>query len=677
MLLALLDGVCCFFRSPSEVYFHWQVHAHIRIALSTHYKTALIVFVVGPIGSALASAHSTTGFLTVAVCWLAFSLMKAWEVTRPSAFPTFVRNQFEQAVRANRAVNALSRKSSPPKDLTSDELSLLRFFESVTTELLSEEQRDSVWSMRGGVGSQGQLGFTSIRYHLAFSGYASSTCLSRAPAYTGRLRAILDVLISHMLDERVWCYLDHYWPDVRDPFLCTENVMWSAHVLSLVAMYEAALGDDKFRRPGGLVASRHDPETGAVIVYTSDAATLAAHLAQSMRDNPTGGVPCEPGLVFFQCNNHLMIALRLLEALTSHLPEGAGRLDFRAERQRWERYALESMSTSGGIATAAFKLVSVARMNAKAELATVPFGHLGGDGWCLSYYFAWAETAETPRSIWHRLSKPIFERMNALESPPIKPCCDESESEDGRSGGDGVKGGEPPNTCCCNLNLPVGVWACSLLPAMAQAGDLTSFGKVDDYLRKHYRRSLKASTKGRGDRMWVEETVEWAIGNTATYLFGLALKEGSSLREMVHAPLPPSYFKRALVEEIEAPRDSNIRTADIYRCWREDDDRQDVCKDSKLHVGVRFTAEELPETALTLTLRLANVSSVAHVESEPGDTCSRQATFGMQFDASSGRLTLCIDLKQRLSSCGTSGVEGDTALTLDVCFVICCASKPT
>jgi hypothetical protein len=75
--------------------------------------------------------------------------------------------------------------------------------------------------------------------------------------------------------------------------------MWSGHVIQLCLMYEAQLGDDKFRRPGGLVATRTDKATGEVHVYTSDVTTLAQRLAQSMRNNPVGGVPCEPGVPSF------------------------------------------------------------------------------------------------------------------------------------------------------------------------------------------------------------------------------------------------------------------------------------------------------------------------------------------------------------------------------------------
>ena len=58
-----------------------------------------------------------------------------------------------------------------PKDLSPRELGLLRWFSSIT-DRLPEEEIDQVWAMRGGkpVGPD-QLGFTSIRYHLAFTGH--------------------------------------------------------------------------------------------------------------------------------------------------------------------------------------------------------------------------------------------------------------------------------------------------------------------------------------------------------------------------------------------------------------------------------------------------------------------------------------------------------------------------
>ena len=45
--------------------------------------------------------------------------------------------------------------------------------------------------MTGGARGHAQLGFTSTRYHLAFTGYATVVALSKTPAYTGRVKRIV------------------------------------------------------------------------------------------------------------------------------------------------------------------------------------------------------------------------------------------------------------------------------------------------------------------------------------------------------------------------------------------------------------------------------------------------------------------------------------------------------
>ena len=79
-----------------------------------------------------------------------------------------------------------------------------------------------------------QLGFTSTRYHLAFVGYAAAIVCAKNPAYTGRVKRILEAIIEHILEEEVWkIETDCYWPDLGHPFLCEENIMWTGHVLQL------------------------------------------------------------------------------------------------------------------------------------------------------------------------------------------------------------------------------------------------------------------------------------------------------------------------------------------------------------------------------------------------------------------------------------------------------------
>ena len=116
-------------------------------------------------------------------------------------------------------------------------------------------------------------------------------------------------------------------------------------------------------------------------VHQTDTIELARLCAQAMDGNASGGMCCEPGLVFFQCNNHPCLAFRLLEGL------GLG--DFEKQRERWETQALSMFHAP--VRSAGFKIFVVA--DTQRVLAGTPFGHLGGDGWNLTYYFAWARNS--------------------------------------------------------------------------------------------------------------------------------------------------------------------------------------------------------------------------------------------------------------------------------------------
>lgn len=75
--------------------------------------------------------------------------------------------------------------------------------------------------------------------------------------------------------------------------------------------------------------------------YSTSLPELALHLAASMRINATGGVPCEPGLVFFQCQNHPFCAFTLLEGL-GHFPRGF----FDEEKVRTSRHSETNIEAS-------------------------------------------------------------------------------------------------------------------------------------------------------------------------------------------------------------------------------------------------------------------------------------------------------------------------------------------
>eukprot|EP00946_MAST-07B_sp_MAST-7B-sp1_P003635 g3635.t1 len=556
-----------------------SVRAHFRTALSSHRVTVAMLVALPALALGGASRLRKRTSATLLLAWVCAVAYKIRRGIAPRAFPPHILKLLDEVQEDSSAAAPRSLN-----DLTDEELALIRFITSITSDLANNPgKRERVWSMRGGGkgDARRQLGFTSIRYHLAFTGYAFAVCCSRTPCYVGRLRRVLQAVIEHMLEDRVWGYMDHYWKEGLNPFQCAENIMWSGHVLQLATMYEALTGDGRYRRKGGLVAT--NSATG--LCFTSDVVALAQTLAQSMRNNPTGGVPCEPGLVFFQCNTHPHIAMRMLEKITAadHASGrgGAVPLDFSAERKRWEKYALLSMHSA--VKTGAFKMLSVAQQGAAAEMGTIPFGHMGGDGWCLSYYFPWATSEAVPRAIWRDISAPILRQFATFDGPP----CRKPWAPRGKG-----KGSSVPNTCCFNLNIPSSAWASSLLPAAAQAEDWDTYTRIQSWIARYYLREGPEGT------LRLCESVEWEIGNTAQYLLGVSIANGSSFRQLVQCPPPLSFFRGPMLEDVESG-------VDVFRCRRGE-------RDGELRIGLVLPAGAFDQ----ILLRMSNVTRVDRVAIE-------------------------------------------------------------
>ena len=199
------------------------------------------------------------------------------------------------------------------------ECKLLNYFASVTVDLQTVEDKWAVWSMVGGgkpgVGQQEQLSFTAIRYHSSFLCYAVCSIVQRTPAFRRRGGEILEWCLEELLlDPKVFNFYRYYWPEQVERgggvFECRENIMWTGHVLHVACLYEMLTGDDKYSVSGGLKVEESDG-----VVSVSSCPQLALHLAACMRINRCGGVPCEPGLVFFQCQNHPFCGFTLLEGM--------------------------------------------------------------------------------------------------------------------------------------------------------------------------------------------------------------------------------------------------------------------------------------------------------------------------------------------------------------------------
>ena len=381
---------------------------------------------------------------------------------------------------------------SDPPAVTEAEMELLRFFSRITWRLGGDPESGGAaarlarwrgawgaarraggtWGMVGGGKAGGtQLGFTSIRYHVAFVAYAVALVGSRTPAFQGLQRRTLGACLAMLLQYEVWSYCKTYWrgQEAR-PFECGENIMWTGHVLQTAVLYEALLGDARLRRRGGLVA--RDGASGEQ--HASGTLGLGRRIARAMRENPTGGVACEPGCVFWPCQNHPHVALVMLEALLSeggdvggggaaaHAPRCASGhamavADYRggAYAGGWhcdqcgkggralgtdERWFCRECSTdtcfechprpgdgdgaevTWGAERERFERWALSSMRAPVRTGAIQmvhlqhvgprglglaFGHAGMDGWALSWYAPWARSLEAVRRMWFGVAREL------------------------------------------------------------------------------------------------------------------------------------------------------------------------------------------------------------------------------------------------------------------------------
>ncbi|MFA5204757.1 MAG: hypothetical protein WC708_10185 [Lentisphaeria bacterium] len=386
-----------------------------------------------------------------------------------------------------------------PAPLTADEAAGLQWLAEVTCRL-PEARRDEVWKVGGD-----QYGVYSIRYQAAFAGYAAAALGMRTPAYPGLTAAILRDTTGRLIDRRAWSYIQGYWgkkPWFPDP--CRrENVMYSGHLLQLAALYEAASGDPCFRTAGFDLVWDGARRTH----YTT--LSLAEAIAAQIRANPGGGVTCEPGLVFFPCNNHPHVAFRLLE--------GMGLGNWAPERAKWEPWALATyQATAGG---GAVRILYHAPTG-----ASVPRGNNGLDGWSLLWYAPWAADPATPAALW-----PLVRDRIAWGEFGDTPCDRPMPLVHAN--------------CCRPVQVPPAPTASFLAAAARACGDPATAGRLEAWLDRHFARR-------QGGRFWLDTHPEWRVGTTANRLLALAQANGSDLRALALRPLPRDYFRGLLLDQV-------------------------------------------------------------------------------------------------------------------------------
>ena len=380
------------------------------------------------------------------------------------------------------------KKEVPRKPLCEEERSALRWLDHVAGELAPEDER-AWWNIAGR-----QFGLSAKRYHIAFVGYAAAMLGMRGNAAerdaAGR---ILGRCVDRMLRREIWAYSQakNYWgskPWAPDPCY-RENVMYTGHLLQLLALYECFTGDRRYWEEGFDFVWKD----GRRVHY--DAKRLIEVTVAQMRENPSGGITCEPGLMFFPCNNHPHIALKLFSKL------GHGNWD--DDARRWEAWALPRYAEpmfGGG----AFNLV----YHVKTGIM-YPRGHNGLDGWALLWYEPWAADRRTALSLWRECAKRLDWEM--LEADPN---CKKRFA-----------------TCMDPANVP----PCASVSFIAAASRACDDAETAERLERIADRSLL-----RRDGMWyLDVAPEWRIGATANRIIALAIKNGSNFRSFINGLAKP------------------------------------------------------------------------------------------------------------------------------------------
>jgi hypothetical protein len=176
----------------------------------------------------------------------------------------------------------------------------------------------------------------ALRYQLAFATYALAVMSQRTPAYRAPYTEAMQAAIERMLDVAVW----GYWrtaepasgsaagsvsssghvavllsPHQRVPAgppsdpIVRDNLQYSGHLSTMLGLYEKVTGDTRYDRPFTL------GDTGSGVSYTYTHTEVAERIYKQMRDNPFGGVCCEPGMAYVPCNNYALASNTLHDTL--------------------------------------------------------------------------------------------------------------------------------------------------------------------------------------------------------------------------------------------------------------------------------------------------------------------------------------------------------------------------
>jgi len=302
-----------------------------------------------------------------------------------------------------------SARAEPPawgEGLSDRELAIQRWFSHLTFLQDRSAEHWAEWHDDGK-----QLGITSLRYQMAFGGYGCAVMAAKTPAYREIVGQQLLDLCERMIDLRAWYYVTHYWEyGEGPPDPCRyENVMYTGHLTQLMGLYELLTGDMRYSERGWDFVWRD----GRKVHY--DLKQAVERLHDQCKAHPSGGICCEPNLLFADCNSHSALSFLLCDVVHG--------TDYAKVNPKW----FDWMSKNFQIRDPENREFLFVLYNRKVGLF-MPVADVGADCWALGWGYPWFPKTAFAEEGWrHTLDRAQWQHPQAnqayAQNSVIMGCC--------------------------------------------------------------------------------------------------------------------------------------------------------------------------------------------------------------------------------------------------------------
>lgn len=395
--------------------------------------------------------------------------------------------------------------------LSDRELAIQRWFSSITFLQDRQQKKWPVWYE-----DNDQLGITSFRYQIAFAGYGCAAMAAKTPAYHELVQKQLDDLCRRLIDVRTWYYVTVYWnygSDPPDP--CRyDNVMYTGHLAELMCLGELLTGDRRYSESGWDFVWRDGRKTH----YTLGKAVQRLHDLSVA--SATGGICCEPNLVFVVCNSHSAAAMMLFDLVHgTHFAEA---------NPRW--YNWMSKNFRKGPESRDFLLATYYQKPG----FFVPVSDVGNDGWALGWGYPWFPTPTMAREGWEHVRK-----QAEWESPQP----DQIYAK-----------GNPLLGCCASGTAPMQNAFLPLLARQVEGAASPTARKLLRWFEATCGRAVDTDGDGHDDAYCYQTDLKSQIPVTGNLAAGLAT-DGPSLREL---------FRTSRAKMLAGPTLAHVDYPNVY-----------------------------------------------------------------------------------------------------------------